>query len=756
MEQTSTSRNAQQALSELEKSAAAYADQLVEACKFVGITIEALSSFDDEIADTTRSKKRKGSTASHGKEEWLLKWLLRKLQDKKDDVPRTTAGSWTLLRILLQRLSLSTAAKILVERKFVAILQTTLGEAQDRPVVGTEASTTDGVTEGSKMSKKRKRKEDPQERTASPNASTGELLRAILSAVDLIAQSTKAGSIVSDEVRGTEYAAEYMRAVLRTGAEDAAKILGDWLSLLKKHDLFATTKQQRWISAFIEIWQLHAADENHLTHFSIYCTLPLLSLRDSLSALPTMSAELEQLVARNIILPAKAAKAANEESTLLADLTKLSIISDSRNAAYLFDVAIRSTQPQISRRRSNVDEAWLQTVFSTLLAAMPRKRAEQNAKALSSMMRSSNDHKVVLNLEVLRAVAQEFALCSPHECEWELLGLTIKLDPNVFLIPVETDQESLLQRMFDKIAVATLHESWSSVEAVVVNDVLIPLMQAFAQARNLVGFIHNWHGQIHRAIKEEISSSPCPWEDSRMLEALKPLLEASLSVHQIRQMLAWLSEQDSSHMEATLVITEAVSAAISSEEYVDAVGVKCYHVIFGKENRIRSDNKYYWRTLRTITNTISFGSTVIKNEIAELWSSNAAPFKQFSSYALGSDNKLVTDSATSFEVWKLASTAWSRAREGSKLQEASKQLVLFMLSSLSSEVAQVQSKYHGITDVGIRQESVALKIKHLLVRTPQIFRYVFTSTSRIVETNVMQISNCPWKAGLQKPGRKRV
>ena len=83
--QASNSRAAQETLAELEKCSAPFEDQLVEAAKFIGEDLNKIGGSADETYDR-RAQLKPG--AYHGREEWLLKWLLKKLQALKDDVPR--------------------------------------------------------------------------------------------------------------------------------------------------------------------------------------------------------------------------------------------------------------------------------------------------------------------------------------------------------------------------------------------------------------------------------------------------------------------------------------------------------------------------------------------------------------------------------------------------------------------------------------------------------------------------------------------
>jgi len=70
---------------ELEKGFAPFEDQLVEAAKFVAVDIQELGR--SGIGENGSENKSKISEL-YGREEWLLRWLLKKLQAPKDQVPR--------------------------------------------------------------------------------------------------------------------------------------------------------------------------------------------------------------------------------------------------------------------------------------------------------------------------------------------------------------------------------------------------------------------------------------------------------------------------------------------------------------------------------------------------------------------------------------------------------------------------------------------------------------------------------------------
>lgn len=83
--QTSKSRAAQEQLALLEKQAAPFEDQLVEAAKFIGLGLDTICK---PAEDCFYEEKGGSTTLYHGREEWLLRWLLKRLQAPGDHIPR--------------------------------------------------------------------------------------------------------------------------------------------------------------------------------------------------------------------------------------------------------------------------------------------------------------------------------------------------------------------------------------------------------------------------------------------------------------------------------------------------------------------------------------------------------------------------------------------------------------------------------------------------------------------------------------------
>ncbi|OBT50069.1 hypothetical protein VE04_09989, partial [Pseudogymnoascus sp. 24MN13] len=108
----SMAKEAQTKLAELEKEDAPIAEQ---------------ARAGGPTAITTPGEARTGNF--HGREEWVLRWLLKKLGGEE---ARRCPQAWRLLRCLVQRVPVPMAARCLNERKGVGMLRLGAEEAVGR------------------------------------------------------------------------------------------------------------------------------------------------------------------------------------------------------------------------------------------------------------------------------------------------------------------------------------------------------------------------------------------------------------------------------------------------------------------------------------------------------------------------------------------------------------------------------------------------------------------------------------------------
>ncbi|KIN03707.1 hypothetical protein OIDMADRAFT_158460 [Oidiodendron maius Zn] len=701
----SKSRAAQEKLAQLEKDSAPFEDQLVEAVKFVGTDVDYIGRYS---AEGFVSEKQSNAGTSHGREEWLLRWLLKRLQSAKDDTPRKSPNAWRLLCHVSRAMPVVTAARILQEKKFMSILQQTLEETKEaystNGDIGKKSSsnsTEEGPssTASSKASRKRKRSGELVPNTTNGDNGPGDLLEAIYSVISYVQHSAKPNLTAIDDGRGAEFSAEAMRSVMRTTAEEAAKVLGIWLALTQlvpSRRRICQLAGRSWLSYFIEIWELHSQGIEDLMQFSLYSSQALISLLRTAKSEDAPSKDwvhvLEELVARNIMIPAKAANANNPELDLIGTLTRVSVITDSANAPLLFEIAIRAIKPQGTRRRRPEDDAWLQTVFNTLVEAMLPSRCDQNSKAIRGMLQSAITYKVGFELPILRTIASRYALPG-GATNWELLHTLILLDANVFLIP---DTEiNLLQELLTRVTTASAETSWMGLSRQIVSDVVLPLMSEAANARDLSGFIRHWHTELveFEKLRREKSSSSIifsAWEDDALQTHLSKLLEPSLTLRQITEILDFLEERVEKWPNEVCVILEAIAGSISREDIIDAVQLRLYHIMFDNGRPETLDARYQWRSWRILSRTLAWATNSQIEEVAVLWEEKVKPFDAFSgsSYSRGllkwRDERTVH--LESLEFLRAGCAAWEKAEEWSPLKKLAKAAMLGLLQGLSHDI----------------------------------------------------------------------
>ena len=617
---------------------------------------------------------------------------------------------------------LPVAARNLTERKFTHILLQTLEEAQKaQKEVDTDTKET-GINHESRSadeerpSKKRKRSgELVNNISVSGNHGPQDLLAAIFAALNCILHSTKITSGVSEEGRSAAFSTEYMRSVIRTSAEESAKILGSWFSLsletLKIWDDREIAVIQSWITPFVEIWQARAKGDVDLMVFSLHCSQPLLSLLQAVKrrkdhVIFDWVVQLDQLVARNVMIPAKAAREEDVDSDLLSTLTRISVLQESSNAPILFDVSIRSLQSHGSRRRRPQDETWLQIVFTALKEAMQPQRKQENGQAICDMLRSAIVHKVDLELPTLRSITAEYAL--PEAEDWKLLATIIELDANVFLIP--SSVEDLLKKLLTKITEASTATSWPDISEQVVSKVVVPLMNEFAKARDLSGFIRHWYDELVRfeKLRKETPTASAAifsaWEDDAIQAELSKLLEASLTVQQIVQLLDWLSSNVAVNPDAVCVILEAIAGSISGEETIDTVGLRLYHIMFDDGMSYKLDGRYMWRSWRILSRTLDWAEVSDLDEITRLWEEQVTPFDSLCG-KIGAGGLLEVRDGDSvglemLEFLRCASAAWSAAKKGSQLEVLAKPAMLDFLQCLARDIRNFRRDLQSQQELG--------------------------------------------------------
>lgn len=269
-------RSAQVALLELEKGTNAAASQLNEAAQIIGIDLRAHGT---SIYEAGKPSEPQPATASAPKEEWVLRWLLKKLKAAGGSLNyRLDSDSWLLLRILLDRISPKTVATILNEHKFLAILENALADldkfsGEDGQLSTKDRSQESSTSKSQKRGQKRKRVDVEaessdstitQEFTPSSWAST---LLSVLASIQRLAA-------LSNQSHGVDWTSQsHLKLTLRGEPQVAANILGKsfkiaTLALPVLAEASESSIQKRLLSVLpsvFDIWELRSSPQNDST-----------------------------------------------------------------------------------------------------------------------------------------------------------------------------------------------------------------------------------------------------------------------------------------------------------------------------------------------------------------------------------------------------------------------------------------------------------------------------------------------------------
>jgi nucleolar pre-ribosomal-associated protein 2 len=466
-------------------------------------------------------------------------------------------------------------ARVLNEKKFMGVLRQALEEvvaainlvdnssdtATANPVKGK------GRTSGSK---KRKRNGNISIHALADRSAVdddkvaAEQKLAVYEAINRVVRLSKPGSHSMETS-----ISEYVKSTIRTSSDDAARILGAWLALCATQKRpSAMEPNTSLLPPFVEIWESRILGLEDVKVFSEHCLIPSLSMMSAAGQLPEAKSQLEKLLARNIIVPAKTAYGSSKDAKFLISLVGDAVSRNQPFAPIIFEITIRYIQPHGFRSRGPDDNAWLQAMISALKEAMSGNLSEGSVIALNQMLRYCIDYKITLELPFLRLITSQYGLPS-GSTNWDILATIIELDSNTFLVP--SKPEDLLKDMLVRITKASTEAAWPTIVDQVVDKVLAPLMGEFAKARQLTAFIHHWYEQLSEIDKLQRSSHRdiqqfTAWEDEALRVKLGEIMEPSLTTLQIVEIVDWLVEKIKECEGVACVLLDAVTGAVSRED----------------------------------------------------------------------------------------------------------------------------------------------------------------------------------------------
>lgn len=327
-------RSSQEALLRLEKGSGSPISQLNEAAQIIGLDL-ALCASHPEINRTTHVQSRAAP-----KEEWVLRWLLKKLKAGKNY--RVEPASFLLLRQLIDLIQPKTLATMLKDQRFLAILDHAITDLEDDVFAGLENGTTeleqsdsessktmsDSSPQSDKKGTKRKRTGDREgdgmdidEQPQTPTSCFLTFIRALDCLYSLVMIANRTLEI--DEV-----ASSHLKHALKGEPETVSVTLGRSfrLAAVATTQFFnarKTTDLQHLLyvlPAILDLWDLRSnrrvdSDSGSSNEsFAKYCFQSSLRLQHCVRSIQLDTDEraqvlygVERLIALHVVLPARAA-----------------------------------------------------------------------------------------------------------------------------------------------------------------------------------------------------------------------------------------------------------------------------------------------------------------------------------------------------------------------------------------------------------------------------------------------------------------
>ncbi|KAL2016239.1 hypothetical protein VTK56DRAFT_4044 [Thermocarpiscus australiensis] len=630
----------------------------------------------------------------HAAEEMLLRWLLKNMGSSANaERLRRLPQAWNILGAVFALIPLFSLAKSLADRRFVGILQQTLKDVATPQQEGAQPNGTESDVEMADAS--------PQESPANPrkrkrsNVSNLDITvqkqlggclqtaEAVFNAVRVLLSRCELRSL--DEPALHRMGAEHVKSLFSSSASEAMEILVPWLTICRlaadrpKPEPF--TEQSSWLSTFGALWELHLQSAGDASEVATHLSATGTRLLGRLTGIPRQMSlginpqvqerwarDLRRFLARNLILPARAAFLTRGSQEVIQVAVDMSSASAPTTFPVLFDLVSRSPRefgPKTSRKDY---ETWVQAVFDAILHASKNINREDSLAAVRAIMEMAAERGAVLSASSLRAVCKSYAL-RPNMDDWSLLLSTVKLNPDVFL--VSEDGKQLLEQVLER----TLQpDALSAEDFERAAQFIVLLADGYAQARDLSTFVKVWLKHL-APVKPKAGLQPL-WAQRQLVDTVARLIQSSLNTNQLVEVLGWLSSQTQpTESMARIYILQAISSGISQEDFIDAANMNIFDGVFLEKfskKELPSISACRW----TVTaNTIARGTL---EEFSRIWLQIKADLKSIL-------RKLPIGREDTLAAFKCCVAAWLANHPGAAYEEEAATLICSFVDRLEKD-----------------------------------------------------------------------
>lgn len=600
----------------------------------------------------------------HAAEESCLRWLLKTMNGSTPaaETMRRYPLVWTILDCVFTRIPLFSLAKSLADRKFVAVLQQTL---KDIAATSTDQSTT---------STKRKRDAtlsfslETLTSTHGALSTAGSVFQALRSLLGRLQEAATSSS--RDKI-----GAEHIKSLFCSPAEESVTVVAPSLAcahLLLENGGEEIDGSKFWIKTTSQVWDLHLQGATDQVEVAIHLFTPsciILAQLDSTSSKDLKSqwrTDLEAFLLRNLVVQARTAFLNRGELDTISQALEVSRARIDCSGPVLYALASTAVEQVLARERRRHLVEWMKQVFRAIEACV--RKHDARSSLIQTLLQQAIDNASAIDIKDLRAIANTYAL-SPEATNWDILAKVATCDPAVF--QSSGDGSELLDLVCDRI-VQDAQESSEDAQTAIL-QVITGVMRGFISRRDVSSFLKLWFAQLCKA--EKTGDLRSPWflltlKDDN--QSSSSIIEREISPQQVLEVLRWLEGEQQSTPHALSIILDAIAMQIKGENYVDAVGLKLFNILWPVCKK-QKDMPLKWRIARK---TLSWADA---EERQELWS-------DITSQITKTLQKRPLKSPDTFEAFKCACQAWdSTYPDGDHLAEISK-LVDDFTSRLAAEL----------------------------------------------------------------------
>ncbi|RYC64042.1 hypothetical protein CHU98_g2154 [Xylaria longipes] len=655
-------------------------------------------------------------TRLHGVEESILRWLLKQMGGTTDSAEhvRRYPLTWTILGHVFPKIPAQALGRSLAYFRFVSVLNKTLGDITTQETQASIPRTDEGTT----AAKKRKRGADWPATLAELRTSLG-CLRTASEIFDALAILLEQGAAQSGQVTTEKrVGAEHVKSLFSSSSNETRDITARLLLVcddsLSLADGEFVKGQQSWIDTLTAIWNLRLHSKEDSLEFARYiyerASLTLAKFEDDHSAQPPNHIyntcreiwipQLRRFLSAYFFRPARQRFTQDKNIDMLKLALQIAQKDVVASATVMWSIAARTPRDTSDPKSKIEHNAWTESIFQVVVEGLQPLARRRKNEVLSRLLDIALQTRSIPDTETLRVLYQQHAL-DGVETNWELLSKILACDADVFLVAQDPGT------IFDNVS--SVSNSDTKTKDDVVSNVVLPLQDAYSNARDLAGFVMRWFRGLCAAESVEQSI----WFDQRIRQHLATILQTALSSPQLLRLFEDLESIPSKAGEL-LVVLDGICAGLADENTIAHVSSKIISIMDREWGDICPDIlALRWRVLGCLA------TWETSDECKKLWKKVKSDMKPI----------LKKNSLTAAETLEAFSCCYKLSLSnhiGGKYEEDLTKLICTMLGRL---VSSIKSE----ADLQLLRPYMDLVFTHLPRLSEQPKQEVNTLTDQIVK-----------------------